>query len=204
MLRVTIELVPHGDETRSEVLDTIVIAQVHRIDDDPEGLRGYLWRHNGRQGTVVHRRSDGAVKLVSAVLARLSDRPLCPSCGDNGDCGETAAECGNEFHGPCPELPDNQESDMPDNERPHISAEDMALIAALVTKSSLIDAELYLKPSGYVIPEGHLPGMSTLYGVPVTRGEVLGVLYGVEVPELIPEAREAFESMAERVGDELG
>ena len=105
---------------------------------------------------------------------------------------------------PCPEPPDNQESDMPDNERPRISAEDMALIAALVTKSSLIDAELYLKPSGYVIPEDRLPGVSTLYGVPVTRGEVLGVLYGVEVPELIPEAREAFESMAERVGDELG
>lgn len=26
-------------------------------------------------------------------------RAVCPSCGDNGDCGETAAECGNEFHG---------------------------------------------------------------------------------------------------------
>lgn len=23
----------------------------------------------------------------------------CPDCGDNGDCGETAAECGHEFHG---------------------------------------------------------------------------------------------------------
>lgn len=24
---------------------------------------------------------------------------LCPDCGDNGDCGETAVECGDEFHG---------------------------------------------------------------------------------------------------------
>lgn len=33
-------------------------------------------------------------------IARLRELlGLCPDCGDNGDCGETAVECGNEFHG---------------------------------------------------------------------------------------------------------
>lgn len=33
-------------------------------------------------------------------IARLRELlGLCPDCGDNGDCGETAVECGHEFHG---------------------------------------------------------------------------------------------------------
>lgn len=38
-------------------------------------------------------------QLTADLLAQAFLDPLCPSCGDNGDCGETGFECGHEFHG---------------------------------------------------------------------------------------------------------
>lgn len=32
-------------------------------------------------------------------VREMRDGTRCPSCGDNGDCGETGFECGHEFHG---------------------------------------------------------------------------------------------------------
>lgn len=83
MMRVTIEIVPHGEEDAKFTLHTIEIAQVEKLDTDPYGLRGYAaWLTNGPtecrtftarepDAKVIHRRSDGALWLTRLLLRRL-------------------------------------------------------------------------------------------------------------------------------------
>ena len=80
MLRVTIEMLPGGDEARATTLEVIEIAQVRRYDDDPNGGRGYLWRDEASQPAfhdvlVTHQRGDGAAVLVAKVLEARGARP---------------------------------------------------------------------------------------------------------------------------------
>lgn len=74
MMRITVEIVPHGDESKAEVVGSVVVAQTSQLDDDPEGWRRYSVRQVGvALGSVVqHRRSDGAVALAGAALAALA------------------------------------------------------------------------------------------------------------------------------------
>ena len=70
MLRVTVEIVPHGEESRSEVIDTVIVAQTVRFDDDPNGRRGYaVWDNTDPSAPPVaeveHWRGDGARRLVA-------------------------------------------------------------------------------------------------------------------------------------------
>ena len=52
MLRVTVEIVPHGDESRAEVIDTVIVTQTVRFDDDPNGSRHHAdTRRTTRQET---------------------------------------------------------------------------------------------------------------------------------------------------------
>lgn len=75
-LRVTIEVVPHGDESRAEVLHRATITQVRALDDYPDGLR--LYRVDADGDTVVtglaHYRVNGAVALVREALHHLVRR----------------------------------------------------------------------------------------------------------------------------------
>lgn len=74
MLRITIELVPHGDESRTEVLETVLIVQVEAHDDLPGGERTYaIWRDartvddlraDRVTSTVRHQRVNGALMLA--------------------------------------------------------------------------------------------------------------------------------------------
>ena len=73
MLRVTVEVVPHGDESRAEVIDTVIVAQTVRFDDDPNGRRGYVvWDSVDRNvppvAEVDHWRDDGARRLIADVF----------------------------------------------------------------------------------------------------------------------------------------
>lgn len=77
MLRVTVEIVPHGEESRSEVIDTVIVAQTVRFDDDPDGRRGYVvWDSVDRNvppvAEVEHWRGDGARRLVAKAFGALS------------------------------------------------------------------------------------------------------------------------------------
>lgn len=69
MLRITTELVPHGNEAEKFVLSTIDIANVGRADN---GGYHYLYELGAddtkRKGGVVHNRADGYLKLLQLVL----------------------------------------------------------------------------------------------------------------------------------------
>jgi hypothetical protein len=76
MLRVTVEIVPHGDESRAEVLQCLEIAQVAQYDDDPGGLREYAIRDVASDDypdwtvRLMHLRFDGASMLAAKALKR--------------------------------------------------------------------------------------------------------------------------------------
>lgn len=75
-MRVTVEIVPHGDEKRAELVQTVCIGQRERFDDDPGGLRGYAIWHTADymrdpDATVMHWRSEGAAALATKALATL-------------------------------------------------------------------------------------------------------------------------------------
>lgn len=78
MLRVTVEVVPHGAESRAEVIDTAIVAQTVRFDDDPDGRRGYVvWDSEDDLSAppvaeVEHWRGDGARRLVAKAFGALS------------------------------------------------------------------------------------------------------------------------------------
>lgn len=79
MMRVTVEIVPHGDESRAHVIEQVEIANVAAHDNDPDGVRTYLWKPRDRRWTqgnarVVHRRGDGAARLVATVFEALARR----------------------------------------------------------------------------------------------------------------------------------
>lgn len=65
-LRVTVEVVPGGDEARAEVLHTLTITQVEKLDGD---LRRYRCAIDLRAASVYHHRSEGALVLVEKALA---------------------------------------------------------------------------------------------------------------------------------------
>lgn len=75
-LRVTIQLVPGGNEAAAQVLTQVDITQVDTLADgapvdrsDPGGLRRYLVHTRDRSyGHVEHRRVDGHAALVSKAL----------------------------------------------------------------------------------------------------------------------------------------
>ena len=77
MLRVTVEIVPHGDESRAEVLQCLEIAQVAQYDDNPGGLREYAIRDTASEEypewgvRLMHLRGDGASMLAAKALKRL-------------------------------------------------------------------------------------------------------------------------------------
>lgn len=81
-LRVTIEVVPNGDESRAEVIDQWVIHQVKKFDSDPEGWRvyqtDYLHPEGGTErnyvGRIAHRRRDGARQLVATMMSKVAAR----------------------------------------------------------------------------------------------------------------------------------
>lgn len=76
-LEVSIDVVPHGDESRRERLHTLRVTQVAQLDDHPQGWRRYAVSIDDvDQGvTVEHKRADGAYRLVQNVMARLGLEP---------------------------------------------------------------------------------------------------------------------------------
>ena len=68
-LRVTFEIVPGGDESRTEKIGHLYITQVGNLGGD---LREYLVADCLRQQewTVRHHRSEGAEALVHEAIAR--------------------------------------------------------------------------------------------------------------------------------------
>lgn len=81
MLRVTVEIVRHGDEGQVEVVGTVLIAQVEKHDKDPDGWRGYAaWAEartrddiqgRGPDAELDHKRDAGAMALAGSTLAAL-------------------------------------------------------------------------------------------------------------------------------------
>lgn len=80
MIRVTIELVPQGDESRAEVLERVEIWQTTKLDNARGGLRRYAGKRADvppfveEPQVVHHRRDQGAARLVARVLERLPVR----------------------------------------------------------------------------------------------------------------------------------
>jgi hypothetical protein len=79
VIRVTVELVPHGDESRATVLDRVVIAQTVAFDSDPEGRRGYVvWDSDDLNASPVaeveHWRGNGARTLIATAFDAISTR----------------------------------------------------------------------------------------------------------------------------------
>lgn len=76
MMRITVDIVPHGDEDRKETVETVTIAQVARHDSDPGGVRDYaLWNGPDPEGkpfaVIRHTRADGAAVLAGKAFAAL-------------------------------------------------------------------------------------------------------------------------------------
>jgi len=79
MMRVTVEIVPLGDEGRCETVQVLTIAQVERFDHDPGGDRGYaVWKGVDTDATpdawVRHWRRDGATVLAAKALDVIGQR----------------------------------------------------------------------------------------------------------------------------------
>lgn len=70
MLRVTIDLIPYGQEAYAENLRTIEIGNVgpYSPDDVPDGLYAYTWTCGDLKGEVKHFRKDPVETLVNLVL----------------------------------------------------------------------------------------------------------------------------------------
>ena len=69
-LRVTIEVIPGGDETRAQTLHVVEITQVAKLDDHPDGRRRYRVDMDEVYGTVDHARGDGALVLAAKALTK--------------------------------------------------------------------------------------------------------------------------------------
>lgn len=74
-LRVTLEIVPFGNEEKKRVIETINISNLGQIDF---GVYQYGVEHNKyktREYDVVveHTRSDGAIKLVELAMGALNN-----------------------------------------------------------------------------------------------------------------------------------
>ncbi len=75
MLRVTIEIIPHGDESQKHQLATFEICNIGRPsrssheDERSYAVRETHWdRYGDLRGVVVHRRSSGFMVLVIRAL----------------------------------------------------------------------------------------------------------------------------------------
>lgn len=71
MLRVTIELVPWGDEDRARVLACAVISKGGSGDRDVGNYEVLLYPEEATHDTRLrrHRRAEGAVRLVAKALS---------------------------------------------------------------------------------------------------------------------------------------
>lgn len=74
-LRVTIDLIPHGDERQRQTLEQITITQEMAYDTDPDGYRGYqiVFDDGDRMQFVTHRRGDGAARLAELALQLIDE-----------------------------------------------------------------------------------------------------------------------------------
>jgi hypothetical protein len=84
-LRVTVEVIPNGDEARAEVLDVVTITNEGPTSQaqakDPGGHRTYRVVGSGGTLFVAHRRSDGALMLAGRAVLHMSGmaRPRDPN-----------------------------------------------------------------------------------------------------------------------------
>lgn len=72
MMRITVEIVPDGDERAAEVVHVIEI-----VNRSPAASAAALYSYDtpsGRSGTVTHIREEGALILAAKVLCDLHDR----------------------------------------------------------------------------------------------------------------------------------
>lgn len=71
MLRIMTELVPHGDESKAELLSIIAIANSLKKAEDSRYIYRYILDVDGKQtkGNVKHDRADNHLKLLQLVLA---------------------------------------------------------------------------------------------------------------------------------------
>lgn len=74
-LRMVLEIIPFGDETRARTIETLNISNVSfREGPGPNGEDVYVVEHNSYKNyndntpRVFHRREDGAMKLVEKAL----------------------------------------------------------------------------------------------------------------------------------------
>lgn len=68
MLRITIELVPHGDESRARPLETFNIVNTG-IDTSEGHIYRCTWRD--QKGVVIHNRENHVFELVLKALEEL-------------------------------------------------------------------------------------------------------------------------------------
>lgn len=67
-LEIRVDVIPHGVEDARKNLSRITVTQVERLDDNPEGLRRYMWDDGEHAGVLQHRRSNGAEALAAQVM----------------------------------------------------------------------------------------------------------------------------------------
>ncbi len=77
MLRITVEVVPHGNEARAEIVRSVIVGNEGPTSPgaghDPGGQRYYRWKSKGCTGRLKHHRKDGATALAAAVLSVVKD-----------------------------------------------------------------------------------------------------------------------------------
>lgn len=70
MMRITIEIVPFGEEIDKRTIHTIVVGNMGKVGD-PDVYQYSIKLDGADCGTVHHRRSLGAVNLSSIVIDHL-------------------------------------------------------------------------------------------------------------------------------------
>ena len=75
MLRITVELVPHGDEDRKKTLDVLEIANFGSTSNDGESKYRYRRPTDCKEwfGHIEHQRSRGFWPLVGKVIKEVPD-----------------------------------------------------------------------------------------------------------------------------------
>lgn len=76
-LRVTLEIVPFGDESKKRIIETINVSNLGRYQGDDSDLFQYVIEHNNYKNytdttpRVSHFRKDGAICLAYKALQHL-------------------------------------------------------------------------------------------------------------------------------------